>query len=82
LDVFENCPNATTIFGHSKGEKCYLDNRKEIIRKNFADINQLEVEKYAQYTFGYPRQKIIDVVHQFIKGDYSKNPNIFMEIAP
>ena len=81
-DVFENYPKATTIFGHSKSEKCYLDNRKEIIRKNFADLNQLEIEKYAQYTFAYPRQKIIDVVQQFINGDYTKKSEYFYGKCP
>lgn len=70
-DVFENYPKATTIFGHQKGDTCYLDMRKEIIKNEFSNLSQDEIEKFAKYTFAYSRDKIVKVIKQFIEGNFS-----------
>lgn len=70
-DIFENHPKATTIFGHPKGDICYLDMRRKIIKNEFPNLNQDEIEKFAKYTFSYSREKIATAVNQFIEGDFS-----------
>lgn len=70
-DILENYSGETEIFGHTKNDNCYLDMRAEIIRKNFPNLIQSEIRKFAKYTFGYSEAEIIKAIAQFIKGDFS-----------
>ena len=70
-EIFENHPHAITISGHIKGDSCYLDERKKIIREEFSSLSEEKIDEFAKNTFSYSKEKIIEAVNQFIMGDFS-----------
>jgi len=70
-DAFENCPDGLSIYGHEKGDTCYLAARMEIIRSAFPQLEPEQVRQFAGYTFGYSKASTIAAVKQFMTGDYS-----------
>jgi len=70
-DTFENHPGTISISGHHKDNGYYLDERRNIIKNEFTSLSNIKIEMFAKYTFAYSREKIIEAVNQFIKGDFS-----------
>ncbi|MDN3513894.1 MAG: class I SAM-dependent methyltransferase [Candidatus Brocadia sp.] len=70
-DIFENHRGAITIEGHTKGDECYFDARKQIIRSEFPTLSETEVETFAKYSFGYSQKKVIEAANKFKRGDFS-----------
>lgn len=81
-DVFENYPGAISLYGHSKGETCYLDQRKEIIREQFPELSPEQVTEYASFTFGYAKETIIEAVNQFMRNNFSQKSEFRRGVCP